>query len=63
MKKMNTIEQEINKIRLTIYEETKDMTVQQRREYLEKSTDPAIQKHGLKVIPKRVSQRLCKPPN
>ena len=51
MKKNNTIERDINKIRLAIYEETKDMTPQQRKERLEKSTNPAIQKYGLKVIP------------
>jgi len=51
MKKLNTIEQEINRIRLAIYEETKDMTAQQRKERLEKVTNPAIQKYGLKVIP------------
>jgi len=51
MKKNNTIERDINKIRLAIYEETKNMTVQERRERLEKVTNPAIQKYGLKVIP------------
>ena len=51
MKSLNTIEQDINKIRLAIYEETKDMTAQQRKERLEKATNPAIQKYGLKVIP------------
>jgi len=51
MKNPNTVEQELNKIRLAIYEETKDMTTQQRRERLEKVTNPAIQQYGLKVIP------------
>jgi len=51
MKKINTIEQDVNKIRLAIYEETKNMTMQERRERLEKVTNPAIQKYGLKVIP------------
>ena len=51
MKNLNTIERDINKIRLAIYEETKDMTAQQRKERLEKATDSAIQKYGLKVIP------------
>ncbi|MDR1700148.1 MAG: hypothetical protein LBR68_03060 [Lachnoclostridium sp.] len=51
MKKNNTIEQDVNKIRLAIYEETKNMTIQERRERLEKVTNPAIQKYGLNVIP------------
>ena len=51
MKNLNTIEQDINKIRLSIYEETKGMTAQQRKERLEKVTNPAIEKFGLKVIP------------
>jgi len=51
MKSLGTIEQEINKIRLSIYEETKDMTMRQRKERIEKVTDPAIQKYGLRVIP------------
>ena len=51
MKNLDTIEQDINKIRLAIYEETKNMTVQQRKERLEESTSPTIQKYGLNVIP------------
>ena len=51
MKKSNTIEQDINKIRLSIYEETKDMTPEQRVEYTRRMTEPIIQQYGLKVIP------------
>ena len=51
MKNLNTIERDINKIRLAIYEETKNMTAQQRKERLEKATNPAIEKYGFKVIP------------
>jgi len=51
MKKNNTIELEINKIRLSIYEETKDMTIDERVEYTRKMTDPIVQRYGLKVIP------------
>ena len=46
----NTIEQDINKIRLEIYEETKDMTPEQRVEYTRKITDETIKKYGFKVI-------------
>ena len=51
MNKLNTIERDINKIRLAIFEETKDMTPQQRKERLERVTDPVIKKYGLRVIP------------
>jgi len=51
MKKFNTIEQEINQIRLRIYEETKDMTPEQLTEYYRKSTDATIKQYGFKVIP------------
>ena len=51
MKTNNTIERDINKIRLAIYEETKDMTPEQRVEYTRRRTEPIIQQYGLKVIP------------
>ena len=51
MKKPDTIEQEVNKIRLAIYEETKDMTLEERKEYWHMKTDPIIKKYGFKVIP------------
>jgi hypothetical protein len=50
MKKPNTIEQEINKIRLAIYEETKDMTPAQRAERVNKIGEAAAQKYGFKII-------------
>ena len=52
MKKNNTIEQEINEIRLSIYEETKDMSLDERVEYTRKMAEPVIRRYGLKVIPK-----------
>jgi len=51
MKKNNTIEQDINKIRLAIYEETKNMTPEERVEYTRRTTEPIIKQYGLKVIP------------
>ena len=50
MKKPDTIEQEINKIRLGIYEKTKDMTPSQLTEYYKQNTEATIQKYGLKVV-------------
>ena len=46
-----SVEQKVDAIRRAIYEETKDMTTQQRKEYLEKNTDPIILKYGFKLIP------------
>ena len=50
MKTPNTIEQEINQIRLAIYEKTKDMTPAQLTEYYKKSTEATIKKYGFKVV-------------
>jgi len=46
MKTLNTIEQEINQIRLRIYEETKDMTVQERVERVNRIDEAAAKKYG-----------------
>ena len=50
MKPNNIIEQEINQIRLEIYEQTKDMTPSQLTEYYKKNTEDTIKKYGFKVV-------------
>ena len=50
MKTPNTIEQEINYIRLQIYNETKDMTVQERVERVNKIGEEAAKKYGLQRV-------------
>jgi len=50
MKTISDIEQEVNKIRLEIYEKTKDMTPAQIADYYRKSTDATIEKYGFRVI-------------
>ena len=50
MRMYNTIEQEVNQIRLAIYEKTKDMTPAQLTEYYKKSTEATIKKYGFKVV-------------
>ncbi|MCL2010907.1 MAG: hypothetical protein FWG71_10260 [Synergistaceae bacterium] len=50
MKTISTIEQEVNQIRLAIYEKIKDMTPAQITEYYRQSTEATIQKYGFKVI-------------
>ena len=50
MKTPNTIEQEINQIRLEIYEETKDMTVRERVERVNRIGEAAAKKYGFKRV-------------
>jgi hypothetical protein len=50
MRTPNTIEQEINRIRLEIYEETKEMTPAQRAEHINKYGEAAAQKYGFKIV-------------
>ena len=46
----NIIEQEIDQIRLDIYEKTKNMTPAQLTEYYKKSTEATIKKYGFKIV-------------
>ena len=50
MKTISPIEQEVNQIRIGIYEKTKDMTPAQITEYYKQSTEATIQKYGFKII-------------
>ena len=50
MKTPNTIEKEINRIRLEIYEETKDLTAAQRAERTNKIAEAVAQEYGFKII-------------
>jgi hypothetical protein len=50
MKTSDTIEREINQIRLQIYERTKDMTPAQLTEYYKKSGEASSKKYGFKII-------------
>jgi hypothetical protein len=51
MKTISSIEEEINQIRLNIYQETKQLTSEQYKERLKNITDTAAKKYGFKVIP------------
>jgi len=50
MKTISPIEQEVNQIRLRIYEITKDMTPSQLTDYYKRSTESMIQKYGFKIV-------------
>ena len=50
MKAINKVEQEVNQIRLKIYEKTKDMTPAQLAEYYKQSTEDTVKQYGFRVI-------------
>jgi len=50
MRAPNTIEHEINQIRLRIYEETKNMTVEERVNRVNRIGEAAAKKYGFKVV-------------
>ena len=50
MTTISKIEQEINQIRLAIYEKTKDMTPAQRAERTNKIAEAIAQKYGFKIV-------------
>jgi hypothetical protein len=50
MKTLNPIENEINKIRLAIYEKTKDMTPSQLTDYYLKSGENSARKYGFTIV-------------
>jgi len=50
MKTPNTIQEEIDRIRLKIYEETKHMTPAQRAERRNKIAEAAALKYGFKIV-------------
>ncbi|MDR0548243.1 MAG: hypothetical protein LBI10_02350 [Deltaproteobacteria bacterium] len=46
----NTIEDELDAIRIELYEETKNMTISERLEYYHKQVEPVYQEFGIKQI-------------
>ena len=50
MKTANTIEEEVNQIRLRIYKKTKNMTPAQLTEYYKKSGEDSAKKYGFRII-------------
>ncbi|MDR1396007.1 MAG: hypothetical protein LBK52_07555 [Deltaproteobacteria bacterium] len=59
MKNKNTIEDEIDVIRLTLYAETKHMVPSEKVAYLRQQAQAINDKYGLKPIA-RTTQRLTK---
>jgi hypothetical protein len=50
MKTVSKIEQEVNQIRLRIYEKTKGMTPAQRAEHTNRIAEAAAKKYGFKIV-------------
>ena len=51
MKTPNTIEEDLNRIRLAIYEETKDMTPEQCVERRIRNTEALAREYGYRLVP------------
>ncbi|MCL2143438.1 MAG: hypothetical protein FWH44_04190 [Methanomassiliicoccaceae archaeon] len=49
-RKIDSIEREIDEIRLRIYEETKDMTPSELTEYYRKSGEATAKKYGIRIV-------------
>jgi len=47
---ISKVEQEVNQIRLAIYEKTKDMTPAQRAERTNRIAEAAAKKYGFKIV-------------
>ncbi|MCL2500396.1 MAG: hypothetical protein FWE90_08675 [Defluviitaleaceae bacterium] len=50
MKSISSIEQEVNQIRIAIYEKTKNMTPAQRAERTNKIAEANAKKYGFKIV-------------
>jgi hypothetical protein len=50
MKKPNTIEDEIDRIRLNLYEETKHMSTEEYLEYFRRYSELAEKKYGFTIV-------------
>jgi hypothetical protein len=46
----NSIEQELNKIRVSLYEETKKMSPSELTAYIKEQTEPMLSKYGIKPV-------------
>jgi len=58
MKSLNTIEDDIDRIRLQIYEETKDLTSAQFVDYFNKSAEALAKQYGFKIVASAKSSEI-----
>ena len=57
----NTVEQEVDAIRLQIYEIIKDMTPEEISEYYRKSGEASAKKYGFKRVENAITMKEIKP--
>lgn len=50
MKKLNNIENELDSIRVALYEKTKDMSASERIAYIKAQTTPVHEQYGIQTI-------------
>ena len=50
MKKPNTIEKDLNAIRISLYEETKNMSPAELTAHIKAQTDSMLKKHGITPV-------------
>jgi len=58
MKKPDTIEEEVNRIRLEIYEEIKDLTTEQYVERTNKIGEALAKQYGFKIVASAKSSKV-----
>jgi hypothetical protein len=50
MRRLNTFEDELDEIRVKLYEEIKDMTAEEHVAYIHSLAVPILQEYGLKAV-------------
>jgi hypothetical protein len=50
MRTISNVEQEVNRIRIELYKETKELTREQRIERMNRIAEEAAKKYGFKII-------------
>ena len=50
MKRANTFEDELDEIRVGLYEETKDMTIKEHVAYIKSLAEPILKEYGLRTL-------------
>ena len=50
MKRVNTFEDDLDEIRVNLYEQVKDMTIDERVVYLKSLAAPILKEYGLRTV-------------
>jgi hypothetical protein len=60
MKSPNNIESELNKVRVRLYEETKDMTAEEHVAYIKSLAAPILKEYGLRTLNQITAEEQAK---